>query len=592
MKKLSFSPIPHCSVSLARKMGKEKVLHQGQGKYRGGATGKNSHDPYAQIVENAIFVVQDGRLKFANPRAREFLKQPIEKLNLEDLVGLVHPDDRAMVLGHYERRLRGEEVSKIYSFRLVDEQGQTRWVEVSANLIDWDRRPATLVLGEDITSRKQMELALRGSEEAARRLARENAVMAEITRIISSSLNIDEVYERFAEEIRKLLDFKNLTVATTNIEESSVTITYVAGIPVAGREVGTVVPLEGTSAEEVYKTRSSLFIQKENLAEAVRKIPMLRAAFEAGMQSMTIVPLISEGRVIGILNFLSSRADAYTRADLEIAEKVSAQISGAIANAQLFQELADYRARLEKMVEERSDRIQQLEQQRGEIEKLAATGLLAARIAHEINNPLAGIKGSFMLIQDAVPPEHPYRRYVGLIHSEINRIARIVRQMFELYRPPDEAQEEWELERMIQDILTLLKTETRERKVSFRLDLPATGVRLPSGPVRQVLFNILKNAVEASPVLGEVKISAKAKEDRITIGVLDQGPGIPAELRPHIFKPFFTTKKGKRGGLGLGLSISQEIVKSLGGTLHFRNLSGNGTLFQMTFPLKEEEERA
>jgi len=582
--------------------------------------------------------------------------------------------------------------------------------------------------GRDVSKRKKAEEALRRSEEAARRWAEENALMAEITRIVSSNLNIDEVFERFVEEVRKLIEFENITIVMINPEERSLAVTHVSGVPVPGREVGTILPLDGTAAEEIYKTRSSLFIHKENLEEAFRKFPKLNAALEAGMQSMIIVPLIRGDRVIGILNILSSQPNAYTRADVEIAEKVATQIAGAIANARLFRELrrtvealkeselrnrnlveaagisglgivifkgdqpgkvacqfaneeaqritgytgeelsripfhdilhpphreaamrhyqshlggdqerllyplvirhkkghtvlieisairtvfrgeecligffrdisarnrtekelADYRAHLEEMVRDRTARIQELEQQRTGIEKMAATGVLAARIAHEINNPLAGIKGAFMLIKDAVPLEHQYHHYIDRIQKEINRIARIVRQMFELYRPPDEDQEEWTLNQMIQDVTSLLKDECRERGVSIQFDLPPLKVRLPAGPVRQVLFNTIKNAVEASPLQGVVHIAVEKKQEKIVIRVRDQGPGISEEVRPHIFEPFYTTKRGKRGGLGLGLSISKDIVESLGGSIHFQNQSGRGVLCRIVFSHKKRK---
>jgi signal transduction histidine kinase len=96
------------------------------------------------------------------------------------------------------------------------------------------------------------------------------------------------------------------------------------------------------------------------------------------------------------------------------------------------QEMINQQTHLEETVRDRTARIQEPEPQRTDIEKMTATGVLAERIAHEIINRLADIKGSFMFIQDAIPPDHPYHRNIGRIHGEINQIARIVRRMFDL----------------------------------------------------------------------------------------------------------------------------------------------------------------
>jgi PAS domain S-box-containing protein len=190
----------------------------------------------------------------------------------------------------------------------------------------------------DITERKRAEEALKGSEESARRLALENAIMAEIGRIASSTLKLEDVYDRFAQEVRKLLAFDNITVLLVGPEKNSSTVTHVIGTTVAGREVGTVIPMAGTALEEIRGTRSSLLLREQDMEETVRRIPGLRPAWEAGRRAMMIVPLISKNQVIGTLNIASRRPDAFTRTDLARAERVATQIAGAIANAQLFRE--------------------------------------------------------------------------------------------------------------------------------------------------------------------------------------------------------------------------------------------------------------
>ena len=221
-----------------------------------------------------------------------------------------------------------------------------------------------------------------------------------------------------------------------------------------------------------------------------------------------------------------------------------------------------------------------------ESEKLAAKGQLAAQIAHEINNPLAGIKNSFMLIKDAVPESHPYYRYVGLIEKEISRMSQVVHGMFELYRPDSEQPQEFSLDETVREVVELLGASYRQRNVLIGIRGRSAVVTLPESSLRQVLYNIVKNAIEASPAGGEVEISTKVTDDALTISVRDQGEGILEQARPYIFEPLFTTKRGVAGaGLGLGLSISKNIVESLGGSVYFESKTGEGTVFSIIIPL-------
>lgn len=174
--------------------------------------------------------------------------------------------------------------------------------------------------------------------EAEQRLAEENAIVAEIGRIISSTLNIDEVYERFAEEVRKLIPFNRLVIIINNPEESTITIAYVAGADVSGPQAGDLFSLAGSLHETILGTRSSLLIQTEDMDELAGRFPGLLTTFLAGLRSMMSIPLISRDEVIGVLHFQSPKPKAYTDMDLKLAERIGAQIAGAIASAQLFTE--------------------------------------------------------------------------------------------------------------------------------------------------------------------------------------------------------------------------------------------------------------
>jgi diguanylate cyclase (GGDEF)-like protein/PAS domain S-box-containing protein len=203
--------------------------------------------------------------------------------------------------------------------------------------------------------RKRAEEALQRSEEEAKRLAQENAIVAEIGKIISSSLNIKEVYEHFAEEVRKLIPFDRIMINLIDLKNNTSTTAYIAGIDVPGRRAGDITPLAGTVTKEVISTRSSLLIQVDNninnIDEVARRFPSLLPTFQTGLRSLIFVPLISKDQVIGVLSLRSKKLNAYSDQDLRIAENIGNQIAGAIANAQLFTERKEAEEALRKSEE-------------------------------------------------------------------------------------------------------------------------------------------------------------------------------------------------------------------------------------------------
>ena len=196
-------------------------------------------------------------------------------------------------------------------------------------------------IARDITERKQAEEAQQRSEEETKRLARENALIAEIGRIISSTLNIEEVYKLFSEKVKELIPFDRISISLVDWEKSEVTFPYVEGLFVDGRQPGDIVRLAGMAMEKVLRTRKGSIIETEGENETALKAPALLPGYRSGIRSVLTVPLISRNRVIGGLGLRSTKPRAYTESDLRLAERVSNQIAGAIASAQLYAELKE-----------------------------------------------------------------------------------------------------------------------------------------------------------------------------------------------------------------------------------------------------------
>src|SRR4030043_1323042 len=170
---------------------------------------------------------------------------------------------------------------------------------------------------------KRAEEALKRSEEAAKRMAQENAAMAEIGRIISSTLDIEEVYERFAEEAHKLIPFDGIALNMINHKEGMVTVPYVFGTSVPGCQPGDVFPLEGSVTGEVMRMHSGMIIQTKDRKELQTCFPTLLTAFDTGLRSVIAVPLISKDQVIGAIHFRSTKPNAYSDQNLKLAENIA-----------------------------------------------------------------------------------------------------------------------------------------------------------------------------------------------------------------------------------------------------------------------------
>jgi len=234
----------------------------------------------------------------------------------------------------------------------------------------------------------------------------------------------------------------------------------------------------------------------------------------------------------------------------------------------------------------------ELERQLSHSERLASLGILAAGVAHEINNPLASLLAGVealrrrLLDPAATAPSVDVTRLLDILERETRRVRDIADKLMLLARPETETANWFNLNRAVDDTVALLGYQMNVQGVRASLELspglPCLWAR--EGAMRSVCLNIMMNAIQAMPKGGELTARTRCADGSALLEVDDTGPGIPDAIRDRIWDPFFTTKPPGKG-TGLGLSISQSIVARHGGFIRAENLPERGARFTVELPV-------
>lgn len=225
-----------------------------------------------------------------------------------------------------------------------------------------------------------------------------------------------------------------------------------------------------------------------------------------------------------------------------------------------------------------------------ETEKLAATGRLAASIAHEINNPLEAVQNALYLLGTSFARDGQERQYLTIAQRETQRMSRILRQMLGFYKPAT-TMAEVDVNALVDEAEALVAKRVRQSKIALvrELDPALPRIRASADQLKQVLLNLFLNAVEAMPNGGTLTVSTRGGNDldlpldSVRIEVRDTGTGMDEQTQARIFEAFFSTKQQR--GTGLGLWVSHGIVQGHGGTLKVRSKPGQGTTFVIALPV-------
>ncbi len=294
-----------------------------------------------------------------------------------------------------------------------------------------------------------------------------------------------------------------------------------------------------------------------------------------------VAPLVVKDQSIGAIiadNCITGQP--ISDEDVQLLTVLANHAALAIDNARVYEELR-------QRVEELDKAYRQLEAAQQEViraEKLSTIGEVTAIVAHEIRNPLATIGGFAQAISRQPDDDSRIQRNANIIAEEVQRLEQILQNLLDFTKPVRPELVLHDVQPIIESIAEMISQEVADSGVELVVEVQPglPEIYLDERQLRQIILNLTKNAVEAMPGGGRLLISAQKSDNNVEISVSDTGKGIPAEYREEIFDTFFTTK---RTGTGLGLSLTRRIVQEHGGELYVSSQPGEGSTFDIAFPI-------
>ncbi|HEV8337188.1 MAG TPA: GAF domain-containing protein [Candidatus Polarisedimenticolia bacterium] len=403
----------------------------------------------------------------------------------------------------------------------------------------------------------------------ARAESRSNAeakALASLARAIGGSLKEEHVLSALADYTRELLS-ADVCAIFLGEKPSSLLFAHLSGPPMEGLEVGRSVDLEAIGSRafsSALNQRASMVVP--NALEDPRGNPQLARRW--GIGSAIIIPLLAHDRPCGLLVAGRSQPSNWSEEEMKLADALAGQAAVAIDNARLYREAQDAFLRL-----------QQAQYGMMRAERMATVGTLASSLAHEVRNPLNSINLQLVLLARRVAKLGAQEEMAGLLETarrEIARLDSLVEEFLSLSTIDRISLAAAQPEEVVREVTALLAPMARTRgiEVSEDLDGPLPPISMDREKIKQVLINVVRNAIEAMPEGGSLRLSIRRSDEMVAIDVADTGTGIAPGL--DVFDFFVSTK---RGGTGLGLPIARRIVEGHGGSLSYRSDPGRGTTF-------------
>jgi signal transduction histidine kinase len=396
-----------------------------------------------------------------------------------------------------------------------------------------------------------------------KRKALELASLFSVGQVIVSSLDLTEVLERITRKAVELMEVKLCSLMLRDEAGEELAIRAVHG------------------ASESYIRKPNLKVADSLLGRVVRENTPLtvedvrlhpefkysRLAQEEGLVSLLSVPMTFQNRVIGLLNVYTSRIHRFRPEEVELLTALASQSAIAIENARLYENAVVAEEKIRQS------------------ERLLILGEIAAEVAHEVRNPLTVIRMLIHSLHEDFADGDPRKKDTQIIEEKISQMGQMVDQILQITRQGEPDFQVLTVNEILEDTLTLIRHRLSRQKIhvhrAFQDDLPRTyGDR---AQLEQALLNLVLNAAQAMPEGGALFIRTGSDDsgDSLWIEVEDTGSGIAPDKLQEIFRPFYSLRPG---GIGLGLSIVQRVLKLHQGDVLVRSTPGKGACFTLRLP--------
>jgi two-component system NtrC family sensor kinase len=395
-------------------------------------------------------------------------------------------------------------------------------------------------------------------------------ILRDFSRRLVTIVDLDRLLNMLADTVEKSMGVKRISISLLDPEKK-----FFRARLLRGSSQGEPIKISEPAIQFLQDRREAIlrieleWVEEKTVAEEL-------AAVLSQFEAEVFLPLIFMDRLIGFIN-LGPKAEQkiYYPEDLNLLYPLANQVAIAIENSNLYDSL-----KKSQTIIRRADR-------------LASLGTLVASLAHEIRNPLVSIKTFTQLLPERIDDEEFRNYFLKVASGEIDRLTGLINELLGFARPSEPRLEGEDIRALIDKMEVLIATEARKKNVTlhknYAPDLPQ--VRIDAEQIKQVLLNILLNAIQSIRGEGEiwvetrmVQVSLDEKiEPFIQVEVRDTGVGIPQENLERIFDPFFSTRPE---GSGLGLAISHQIIHDHRGFITVESELAKGTSFKIHLPLK------